>query len=77
MGSKPITLLTSTVGGAALLPALPLWCVITLALVAVALIAARVTVTQIIRLRASARITTSEHALRVLELENGTGRHTK
>ncbi|WP_410658317.1 hypothetical protein [Amycolatopsis sp. lyj-112] len=77
MGSKPIALLTSAVGGAALLTTLPAWCLVTVALVALALTAARVIVTQIIRLRASNKITTSAHALRVLELENGTRRHAK
>lgn len=67
MGFKPIALLSSTAGGAALLPALPLWCVITVALVAIALITFGVTVTQIIRLRAIDKITTSAHALRVLD----------
>ncbi|AIG77351.1 Putative membrane protein [Amycolatopsis japonica] len=73
MGSKPIALLSSAVGGTALLPVLPVWCVVTVALVAVALAAVRVIVTQVIRLRASSELTTSAHALRVLELENGSG----
>ncbi|WP_145926842.1 hypothetical protein [Amycolatopsis orientalis] len=72
MGPKPIALLTSAAGGATLLSALPAWCVVTMALVAAALTAAQVVVTQVIRLRASNTITTSAHALRVLELEKGT-----
>ncbi|WP_409496075.1 hypothetical protein [Amycolatopsis sp. cmx-11-12] len=74
MGSKPIVLLASAAGGAALLRALPVWCVVAVAVVAAATTVARVIVTQIIRLRASNKITTSAHALRVLELENGTRR---
>ncbi|WP_336160007.1 hypothetical protein [Amycolatopsis sp. VC5-11] len=72
MRPKPIALLASAAGGTALCPALPTWCAVTVALTGVALAAAQVTVTQIIRLRVSGKIATSAHALRVLELHGGT-----
>lgn len=72
MGFNPIALLASAAGGAAgLLAVLPLWCVIALVATGTVLIALRVIVTQIIRLRATDKITTSAHALRVLEIEDG------
>jgi hypothetical protein len=70
MGSKPIALLASAAGGASLYPVLPLWCVITLVLTAVSLTAIQAIVTQIIRLRASNMITSSSHALLLLEFED-------
>lgn len=73
MGSRPITLLTASSGGAVLV--VPTWCVITLVLIAAALTALRVVVTQVIRLRASAKITSSAHALQLLtQLDNPRGR---
>ena len=49
---------------------LPAWYLLSLAGVSVALTTARVAVTQIIRLRVSARIATSSDAVRVLEIED-------
>jgi hypothetical protein len=69
MGSNPIALLAYA-AGASLLAVLPLWCVITLVVVATALAATLVTVTQIIRLPANSKITTSAHVLRLLEIED-------
>ncbi|MFD6072754.1 hypothetical protein [Amycolatopsis lurida] len=72
MSTKPITLLTSATAGAALCAALPAWCAVIMALTAVALSATQVIVTQVIRLRASNKITTSAHALRLLEAHSST-----
>jgi hypothetical protein len=55
---------------AALYSALPGWALLALLGVTAALAAAHVVVTQIIRLRANARITRSRDALRVLEIED-------
>ncbi|WP_406639102.1 hypothetical protein [Amycolatopsis sp. WGS_07] len=71
MRPKQIALLASAAGGTALSSALPTWCVVTVALAGVALAAAQVAVTQIIRLRLSGKIATSAHAVRVLELQDG------
>ena len=54
----------------ALADALPTWALLTLLGVSALLAAAQVTVTQVIRLRASARISRSDHALRALEIED-------
>ena len=54
---------------AALYGALPTWALLTLLAVTTALAAAQFVVTQIIRLRASNRITRSPDNLRVLEIE--------
>lgn len=70
MNSKPMTLLVCSSTGASLLAGLPLWCVITLAMATTALTATRVIVTQIIRLRATSKITRSAHALRLLEIQD-------
>lgn len=51
-----------------LLGILPLWFLITILAVSVALTATQVIVTQIIRLRASTKINTSAHALQVLTI---------
>ncbi|AUI58204.1 hypothetical protein [Amycolatopsis sp. BJA-103] len=59
----------STAGIAGLSGILPMWCVIAIVLTGLVLVVLKVIVTQIIRLRASSRITTSAHALRVLEIE--------
>jgi hypothetical protein len=69
------TALTAFVPAAMCVPAgvlhlLPLWAVLTLIGVGVLLSSAQVIVTQIIRLRASARITRSQDAVRVLEIED-------
>ncbi|RSN34669.1 hypothetical protein DL990_13615 [Amycolatopsis sp. WAC 01416] len=72
MSTKPITLLTSATAGAALYSALPAWCAVIVALAAVTLTATQVIVTQVICLRASNKITTSAHALRLLEAHNNT-----
>jgi hypothetical protein len=61
---------------AALLGILPLWFLITILAVSVALTAAHVIVTQVIRLRASTKITTSAHALQLLTVE-ATARTTR
>jgi len=72
VGINPIALLASAAAGATgLLAVLPLWCLITLVATAIVLTATRVIVTQIIRLRATDKITTSAHALRLLEIEDG------
>lgn len=55
---------------ATVLQVLPQWALLTLAGVGVLLTAFQVCVTQIIRLRASARISRSQDALRVLEIED-------
>jgi hypothetical protein len=49
---------------------LPSWCLLALVGVSVLLTATQVIVTQIIRLRASGKITRSQDALRVLEIED-------
>jgi hypothetical protein len=53
---------------AALLEILPSWASLALAAISALLIATHVIVTQIIRLRAIARVTGSQDALRVLEI---------
>jgi hypothetical protein len=55
---------------AAILELLPPWALLLLAGVSILLAGTQVIVTQIIRLRASARITRSQDALRVLEIED-------
>jgi hypothetical protein len=55
---------------AVLYGALPTWCLFALLGVSLLLMATHVVVTQIVRLRASARITRSQDALRVLEIED-------
>lgn len=55
---------------AVLYGALPGWCLVVLTGVSVLLTAAQVVVTQVIRLRASEKITRSQDALRVFELED-------
>jgi hypothetical protein len=55
---------------AALYGALPTWALLALLGLTAALTTTQVVVTQIIRLRASARITRSHDALRVLEIED-------
>lgn len=67
MSSNPVVLLAPA---ASMFPVLPPWCVITLVIIGTVLTAIRVIVTQIIRLRATNKITTSEHALRLLEIED-------
>ena len=59
---------------AALFGFLPSWCLIVLVGVSVTLTAIPVVVTQIIRLRASGKITRSQDALRVLEIEDSPNR---
>ena len=55
---------------AVLYTSLPSWCLASLLGTTAALSAVQVVVTQIIRLRASARITRGQDALRVLEIED-------
>ncbi|MFZ0118877.1 MAG: hypothetical protein WAN20_20925 [Pseudonocardiaceae bacterium] len=55
---------------AVLYGALPSWCLAVLVGVSVLLTATQVIVTQIIRLRVSARITRSQDALQVLQIED-------
>jgi len=55
---------------AVLYEGLPSWCFLALIGVSVVLTATQVVVTQIIRLRASGKITHSQDALRVLEIED-------
>ncbi|MFD6072933.1 hypothetical protein [Amycolatopsis lurida] len=74
MASRPIVPLASAAGSAGLLAVLPLWCAIALVTIGSALTASRVIVTQIIRLRAADKITTSEHTLRLLEIEDDSRR---
>jgi hypothetical protein len=62
---------------AALLGVLPAWCLPALVGVSVLLTATHVVVTQIIRLRASGKITRSQDALRVLEIEDLPHQHRK
>ncbi|OXM44854.1 hypothetical protein [Amycolatopsis alba] len=66
MGLAP---LASAAENAGLSGVLPPWCAITIVITGLLLVSMKVVVTQIIRLRASRRITTSAHALRVLEIE--------
>jgi hypothetical protein len=61
--SQEVAMLFKSVGG------LPTWCTAVVVIASVVLAAIRVIVTQIIRLRAERKITTSAHALRVLRLE--------
>ena len=60
----------STRRAGALLGILPLWLLIAILMVSVALTAIQVIVTQVIRLRASTKITTSAHALELLTVED-------
>ena len=55
---------------AVLYGSLPAWCLLVLVVVSVLLTLTHVIVTEIIRLRASERITRSQDALRVLEIED-------
>ena len=57
---------------ATLLGILPLWFLITILAVSAALTAIQVIVTQIIRLRASTKITSSAHALQLLTVKDTT-----
>jgi hypothetical protein len=60
---------------AVLYTGMPGWCLLVLLGVTVLLTTAQVTVTQIIRLRASTLITRSQDAVRVLEIEDLSLRH--
>jgi hypothetical protein len=72
MRLTPLTPIAAAALGvpATLLGFLPSWCLIVLVGASVTLTAIPVVVSQIIRLRASGKITRSQDALRVLEIED-------